>query len=51
MTHSTASFIDQLEQAASGKDLVLEPVVELIESIIVHACNRVPLIDMLLSIS
>ena len=33
MTQSTASFIDQLEQAASGKDLVLEPVVELIESV------------------
>ena len=33
MTQSTASFIDQLEQAASGKELVLEPVVELIESV------------------
>ena len=33
MTQSTVSFIDQLELAAAGKELVLEPVVELIESI------------------
>ena len=33
MTQSTLSFIDQLEQAAAGKDIILEPVVELIESI------------------
>ena len=33
MTQSTVSFIDQLEQAAAGKDIILEPVVELIESI------------------
>ena len=30
---STVSFIDQLELAAAGKELVLEPVVELIESV------------------
>ena len=33
MTQTTASFIDQLEQAAAGKEIVLKPVVELIESI------------------
>ena len=33
MIQSTVSFIDQLEQAATGKEIVLEPVVELIESI------------------
>ena len=33
MTQSTASFIDQLELAATGKDIPLESVEELIESV------------------
>ena len=33
MTQSTASFIDQLELAATGHDVILEPVEEIIETI------------------
>jgi len=33
MTQSTASFLDQLELAASGQDIILEPVEEIIETI------------------
>jgi len=33
MTQSTVSFIDQLELVASGQDVILEPVEELIESV------------------
>ena len=33
MTQSTASFIDQLELAATGQDIILESVEELIESV------------------
>ena len=33
MTQSTASFLDQLELAATGQDIILEPVEEIIETI------------------
>ena len=33
MTQSTSSFLDQLELAASGQDIILEPVEEIIETI------------------
>ena len=33
MTQSTASFLDQLELVATGQDIILEPVEEIIETI------------------
>ena len=33
MTQSTASFLDQLELAATGHDVILEPVEEIIEAV------------------
>ena len=33
MTQSTASFLDQLELAATGQDIIVESVEELIETV------------------
>ena len=40
MTQSTASFLDQLELAATGQDIILEPVEEIIETIEVEIVKK-----------
>ena len=42
MTQSTVSFIDQLELAASGQDVILESVEEIIEVVEEKIVKEVP---------